>query len=463
MDVSLDSNTASCSQCGQLLPYGSSFCAYCGTEQSQSIVPNALPPPDVPPQPGSEDPQLYPIAPPEPFMSWQPNTEYPTQPNMPQQYETYQNPQFNQDAFAAPVLSANLNNIGSCAKCGTMYVGRETVCMVCGEHRAFIPQFGAASTSGTQVNQFNSPYAFFAISCSIVCSIMLLLKWVNIPMIGYMGGESRLSLFEIAGYLLRSFDIFSSFARTDEAQLITFAFAALSAGCIAAHVLTVILVAAKSRQCREAGYCATILSLGIFSALQIVVIWINSEAGRYSYGYVSSVISLTEVAYIATFVAIIGCICISQLTIRRRPVYGNNAFQVDRHDQGRFVNERVVSDGYIYKASSQFAERVYIGTYNSGIVKMSNGSVCGQYLNGFVYVGQRDNVVAKYQQGIITTHDNELIGVCHKGKIYKGNVLHYDYIVGRYSGSKDGAAAAAFLLLYNELTGGADTQPSGSL
>ena len=45
--------------------------------------------------------------------------------------------------------------------------------------------------------------------------------------------------------------------------------------------------------------------------------------------------------------------------------------------------------------------------------------------------------------------------------IYKGNELHKDFIIGRYSGNNNGAAAAAFLLLNSEFTGVSDTQNSG--
>ena len=178
MDATLDSNTASCSQCGRQLPYGSVFCAYCGTKQSQGTEPNALPHPVTPQQTDTEDPQPYPIAPPEPYVPQHYYTENPPQPNIPQQYNPYQYPQSNQNAFAVPVITADPNNIGSCAKCGTMYVGGEVVCMVCGEQRVLIPQSTTAIAS-TKKNAISLriralPLKSKAIACgAIVLAIIL--------------------------------------------------------------------------------------------------------------------------------------------------------------------------------------------------------------------------------------------------------------------------------------------------
>ena len=93
-----------------------------------------------------------------------------------------------------------------------------------------------------------------------------------------------------------------------------------------------------------------------------------------------------------------------------------------------------------------------IAVCDSTTVRRVGGSIIGKFRDGFVYTGVLMNKpIASYSRGYVrgyvSTLNTDVIGICEKGVIYKGDSIDKTIVIGRYVGDKDAAAAATYLVL----------------
>ena len=208
-----------------------------------------------------------------------------------------------------------------CQKCGQQLPENSTFCAYCGakqqqetidvKPREADTQMNARTESITQAQMFTS------VAASVVCIVLLFLKWVNIPIVGYFGGESRLSVFGVYKYIADIFRLMGSYARDNTIHVVAFLLVSIAVISMILYAVTIILTVQGSRKSRMTGAWAMALLLLVFAVLQFSTIVINNELGDYSYVYIDSVISLTEVAYIAAVVVLLSLSFVMQAAKRR--------------------------------------------------------------------------------------------------------------------------------------------------
>ena len=100
-----------------------------------------------------------------------------------------------------------------------------------------------------------------------------------------------------------------------------------------------------------------------------------------------------------------------------------------------------------------------IGSYESGKIYRGGGvfpELIGSYEDGKIYRrgGMFPELIGSYENGMIFRGCglySEFVGSYKNGKIYRGTVSVLAEIIGTYDGDDEGAAAAALILLFDEV------------
>ena len=150
-------------------------------------------------------------------------------------------------------------------------------------------------------NSNSQTLCFLSILSSVACIVMLILKWIRIPMVAYFSEDSTFSVFDVFNQIREISRIIGSDA--NELMIVAGAIIFICVLCIIVYIINIFQLAAKSKSSRTGGLLAMILMVIFFCIMQGLAFYIASETNSHTYG--NAVVALTEIAYAAPVIALV--------------------------------------------------------------------------------------------------------------------------------------------------------------
>ena len=200
-----------------------------------------------------------------------------------------------------------------CHNCGSEMSKSSNFCNECGNERAATNDRGEVVTQNSQktidleiVAQYfkgKNVWLITSVIISSICVVLLLQNWINIPLLGYFGNESSVSLFKLYGWLKDGLSIVNAGMPLGAALIIL-----INIVCIAMFVISIYQAISGVRSSISSNTAATVLLGALFLIILIMTASINSYIKKEF--WFSASVNLTAAPYCAIVLALINRIAV---------------------------------------------------------------------------------------------------------------------------------------------------------